>query len=91
MLEQKMSLVEQYQNSGLSRNSFCLQNGISLSTFSYWVKKYKAQQQPLSSEFIRLETSPRSTSKIEIVFPNQVRIFCSEWSTDQISRLVKLY
>ena len=30
------SIVKKWQNSGLSKAAFCRENGLSLSTFSYW-------------------------------------------------------
>jgi transposase-like protein len=40
---QMFPLVERYESSGLTRNVFCDQEGISTGTFHYWRKKYKEQ------------------------------------------------
>jgi len=37
-------LVEQWQQSGLSQNQFCTENGIRLHTLGYWIKKHKQNQ-----------------------------------------------
>jgi hypothetical protein len=36
---------KEYKKSGLSINAWCTQNGFKGSTFHYWVKKFKAQEQ----------------------------------------------
>lgn len=39
--------VRQWRESGLTRNEFCMQHGISLSKFSYWIARWKGKNRPL--------------------------------------------
>ena len=43
-----------FNSSGLSQREFCQQEGLSLSTFCYWLKKLGGQQKP-EARFIPLD------------------------------------
>jgi elongation factor P hydroxylase len=36
-----------WQQSGLSQHAYCVANGISISTFSYWVSRQKQSSRPM--------------------------------------------
>ncbi len=69
---QKMStLVEQWQQSGMSQIAFARSNNIKLFTLRYWINKIR-QQQEESSAFIQLN-EPTGTSII-LRYPNGVEL-----------------
>lgn len=51
-------LVEDYYASSLSKLEFCKQNEIKESTLSYWVTKYRRDQDHDSGNFVKLEIEP---------------------------------
>ena len=71
---QMYPLVEQWNNSTESKNSFCSAHGINPATFYYWQSKYEKEyglgDKPQGS-FLRLEpgTSSGMGSVIEILSP----------------------
>ncbi|WP_394371829.1 IS66 family insertion sequence element accessory protein TnpA, partial [Salegentibacter tibetensis] len=44
--EEMFTLVNEYRNSGLSAKAFSKEKGISPSTFCYWIRKKKDEDQP---------------------------------------------
>ncbi len=69
---QKMfTLVEQWQQSGMSQIAFAQSNKIKLFTLRYWINKIR-QQQEESSAFIQLN-EPTGTSII-LRYPNGVEL-----------------
>ena len=69
------ALIEQWEKSGLKRNEFCEQVGVSLSTLAYWRTKYLTdktdKEQPAG--FIPVKEDLMDTP-IEICYPNGVSI-----------------
>jgi hypothetical protein len=63
------SIVEQWQDSGLSQAAFAKTNNISVSTLSYRVKKFRQNQ---NQDFIQLNGF--STNVISIRYPNGVEV-----------------
>ncbi len=75
------SLIEQCEQTGLSKREFCEQNNDAYTTFQYWFTKYnKAKIVPVENKppgFIPLNFSTSNTSTgaaIEMIFPNGTRI-----------------
>ena len=60
-----------YKSSGLTKTTFCRENGITLSTFSNWTKPYKIKKCE-TVEFAEVEVSVpvRSSTTVEIAFPD---------------------
>ena len=78
------SLIRKWENGNLSQLQFFQEHGISKSTFGYWRKKYLKEYggKGKKEKFIPVNVSdPDSgeniTSKIELVYPNGVRLACS--------------
>ena len=78
---QKMfALIEGYQKSGLTQKAFCETEGLALSTFQYWISKYKKYHQRDSSPaeaFVELKAqSPLSSfgNAIILSYPNGVKL-----------------
>jgi len=85
---------EAWKASALSQKQYCLQNGISLPTFYYWIKKirYKESHQP--GGFIPLRVNGKkkiAQGDCEIHYPNGVTIRVPSTADLQlVSRLVRL-
>lgn len=85
-LEKEMfSMVESWRESDFSHEKFCNENGVSVSKFKYWQKKYrlaKGRARVLKSQdkkFVSLQLKQeklKSASKIELHFPCGVQVFC---------------
>ena len=63
-----LSLIEQWQESGKSQKSFCMEHDLTYTTFYYWLKRYRRGQD--ESNFLPVEIS--SGSYIEIRYPGGV-------------------
>jgi hypothetical protein len=77
---QMFALIEKAENSPLSQKAFCQQEELPLSTFTYWLKKYRRFKKTISApeDFIPLkinEGSPQKQSHwCEIEFPGGIMI-----------------
>ena len=89
--EYMLSQVDAWKQSGISQQTFCDKAGIKLSTFSYWVRISK-QQDDLAGGFIEL-TNPSMDlkSQYEIVYPNGVILKVQNTNLKEIFSLVNLY
>src|SRR5690606_37529068 len=69
------TLVRQWRESGLTQKEFCLQHGITLSKFSYWISRWK-EAQPSGEGRVIPMGSPGSTAHgvLSVVFANGVRL-----------------
>jgi len=72
--EEMFPVVEAWQHSGLSKKSFCKEQGIVKSVFFYWCKKYREENE--SGGFIPLNSGVSHAIapgySIEIQYPNGV-------------------
>ncbi len=77
---QMFGLIEKYQNSPLSQKAFCQHEDLPLSTFTYWLKKYRGYQKTAvaAQDFIPMKINERSQQKqsnwCEIEFPGGIVI-----------------
>jgi hypothetical protein len=77
---QMYALIEKYQSSPLSQKVFCRQEGLALSTFTYWLKKYRGFKQATgtANDFIPMKIKERSPQKqsewCKIEFPGGIVI-----------------
>lgn len=83
-----LSMISEWQRSGKSKKTYCLENGINEATFYYWFSRSKENGSATGS-FITIGKSDRD-SAIEVIYPNGVRI---KVDTDLglLSRLIRLY
>jgi hypothetical protein len=67
-------VVEEWQDSGLSKTAFCKQKGLAKSVFYYWQKRHKEDQSNGGFIPIKVNNGNRicSPSVIEITYPNGV-------------------
>jgi|SRR5215212_306994 len=74
--KEKEIYQELWKESGLSKRSFCGQEGLSLSTFSGWFKK-KLKEDCSISNFISLSLAPKEIKKaitLKFSLPNGISI-----------------
>jgi len=80
--QQMFSLIEQWQQSGLTQKAFCEQQSIRYYVFHYWYKRYRIQQSGSSDNagsFVKLQVAkPSSLGGVEINFPGGIRILFHE-------------
>ncbi len=72
--EKMLALVEEFVSSGKSQKVFCQENHLKGSTFSYWVKKYR-QQNNQQEGFIPIDITGPSYGRgdkprVELSFSN---------------------
>lgn len=85
------SAIRRWKVSGLSQVKFCSGENLSVKTFNYWLRKYRGEKFAMgkpkstsSDTFIPVEVSDTGRSKcsthdsgrIELLFPNGVRLSC---------------
>jgi transposase-like protein len=88
--EEMYNLVTEYQRSGLSAKAFSKEKGISPTTFGYWIRKNKQEDQ--SGGFVEVDTVLNSSSSgMELIYPNGVKLQMSSPNLALIARLIKLY
>jgi len=81
---QRLQMVEQFRQSGLSRRAFCKKRRIPLSTLNWWLRKTKSSSTlPVPIEFSEVTVLPpavkaNGTWAVELVAPNGLTIRCRE-------------
>jgi len=78
------ALIREWESGNISQLAFYREHGISKSTFYYWRKKYLKEYggKGKKEKFIPVNVSNQdsgenSTGKVELVYPNGVRLACS--------------
>ena len=93
--KQIYQIVSQWQESGLSRQSFCEQENLNMLTFASWIKKEREQSQPFNQSLVPLqfeEYCAPENNGFEVEYPNGVRLHLSGMPCDQeLSRLIHIY
>ena len=94
------SHVEACKRSKQLQKIYCKQQGIALSTFQYWVKKYREEfsEAVASGEapgFIPVQVQPdpeidqdRVPGQLHFLFPNGVQVKCSESVQPEVLRIL---
>ena len=85
------TLVCQWRESGLTRNEFCQQHGVSLSKFGYWISRFKEAQPGGDGSFIPMG-SPKTAGHpvLSIIYPNGVRLEVPSADLGLLSMLIAL-
>lgn len=84
-----LQLVEQWQQSSMSRKVFCEEHSLKLSTFDYWIAQKRRVNAPDS--FITLVPEVSSDpQQVELSFPNGVRVKVSA-DVSLIAQLIHVY
>ena len=93
--KQIYQIVSQWEESGLSRQSFCNQEQLSMATFASWIKKEREQTQPFTQSLVPLQIEEYCASisnGFEVEYPNGVRLHLSAIPCEQeLSRLIHIY
>jgi predicted acetyltransferase len=66
--EEMLSLIEQWQESGKTQQTFCQEHDLTYTTFYYWLRRYRRELD--ESSFLPVEIS--SGSYIEIRYPGGI-------------------
>ena len=66
--EEMLSLIEEWQGSGKTQQTFCQEHDLTYTTFYYWLRRYRRKLE--ESNFLPIEIS--SGSHIEIHYPGGV-------------------
>ncbi len=90
---QMFEMIEQWQQSGLTKKAFCEQQSIRHHSFFYWYKCYRQQQAGIDnneSAFLKLQVaSPVAGATVEVHFPGGVRLlFHQAVSSDYIKSII---
>lgn len=86
---QKLQMIHQWQQSGLSQKAFCAANDIAYHVFHYWYGIYRADKNN-SGSFLPLQIQHPKTDQITItgVSGIQVRVAFTELSVCFIKQLL---
>ena len=66
--EEMLSLIEQWSESGKTQKVFCQEQGITFTTFYYWLRRYRRRLE--ENGFLSVEISPGDN--IEIRYPGGI-------------------
>lgn len=66
-------LMETYLAGDESERSFCEAHGLTRSTFAYWRRKYRKEQQAGFIE-VRPEAAPAEKVHVEVMYPGGTRV-----------------
>lgn len=84
--EQMEVEIQKWRESGLRKKEYCQQQGITISTFTYWITRIN---QSSGKGFVPLLPAPRpETSCIEVIYPNGVRLKVPASDLKTISQLI---
>jgi len=73
--EEMRPLIQSFAKYTGTKKAFCLENNINIHTFHYWQTKFNKQAVKFSSKkFLPLQVSNSVGSKIELYYPNGLRL-----------------
>lgn len=91
--QEMFSLIEAWQNSGLSQRAYCAQHSLRYSLFHYWYKQYRERQTPSveKASFVPLNIHPFAvTASVELLLTDGRRlIFHQGVSADYLKALIR--
>ncbi len=86
--EEWKELVDNYKDSGLSNNNYCIENNLKPSTFIYWIKKFNNPKPKSSDRFVKISVPAETCRRMKLSF-NQISLeFPVEFSAEKISNLI---
>ena len=83
-----LSLVAQWRESGQTQKDFCFSHEIKACTLSYWIKRGSEHDNQVG--FTEIRPSINQARKIEVIYPNGVRVSTDEDLT-LITKLIHIY
>ncbi|RQP19279.1 MAG: IS66 family insertion sequence hypothetical protein [Parapedobacter sp.] len=85
------TLVRQWRESGLTRQEFCLQHGITVGKFGYWISRWKEDQSGGDNGFIPMGSPKRAGHCVlSVIYPNGVRLEVPSADLGLLSSLIAL-
>ncbi|MDQ2752194.1 MAG: hypothetical protein M3R72_04135 [Bacteroidota bacterium] len=76
--EQMFKLIEQWQQSGLTQNTFCEQQSMRYHVFHYWYRRYRRvhdEPKDANATFVKLQIAkPVMSGSVEINYPGGIRL-----------------
>jgi|WetSurMetagenome_2_1015567.scaffolds.fasta_scaffold400202_1 transposase-like protein len=96
--DQRLQMVEQFRQSGLTHRAFCRQYGVPPATLNWWLKKAKRISNlpvpvPVLFREVKLASPERSFDtgwKMEIIAPSGLTIRCREqFEAQDIAKLIR--
>lgn len=85
--DQMLSMIADWQQSGMSKKQYCDSRGINEAKFYYWFSRSR-EQDSASGSFTPIDRSVRK--EIEIIYPNGV-VLKVESDLGLLSQLIRLY
>ena len=83
-------LIQECNNSGLTKREFCQQRGISEKSFYYWFRKMRTQMTETSApQLVRLEPLPPADDILEIQYRGAVVKLPSGVDMDAVAALLR--
>jgi len=82
-------LISDWRESGKSKKQYCLENGVSSSTFYYWFSRSKSPS-GYSEGFVEIARAKPEIVAVEIIYPNGVKLKV-EPDVALLSQLIRLY
>ena len=88
--EKMFSFIEQWQHSNLPQHTFCKEQGLTYTTFYYWLKRYRTQQEVIGG-FMAMRVTSSKENFIEVRYPSGVILqIPSTISMSAIKQLIRL-
>ena len=83
-------LISSYEESGLSQATFCKQANIGTAKFTYWRRKWLAENNQEYSPFLEIQTpvSSEPIPEVEVTYPNGVSLKLKTADLSLIQQLV---
>ena len=92
--EQMKRMLEEYKASGLSRQEFCQQRSVPLTTFDYWRREHagKTQKQTKRARLVKVEVAASEVSgQFTLSLANGRRIETSwRFAEAELARLIRI-
>ena len=96
-------MIQKWQKSGISQAAFCKEHQLAISTFTYWLLKFRKQESKnfhhrdkhsVGGKFLELNVNKNMgiDQGFRIQYPNGVQLhFSAAVDTDQLHKLVHLF
>jgi hypothetical protein len=96
--EEMYAHIEACKNRGQSQKLYCEQAGLAITTFQYWVKKYREEYteeeaSEITPGFIPVKVQPDPemdqvgvTHQLHFLFPNGIQVMCPESVQPEVLR-----
>lgn len=89
--EKMFALVDQWKESGKTQKAFCEEINLKVGTFAYWVAKKKRSDQASAGGFALVDVAGQTNGRMEIQYPNGVKVAAEQWDLNLICQLINLY